>query len=223
MMIPNTTTRRSFVLVCMMLASFAWLSFADTRGRAAAALDEAQKTKRALQFITQHGTAMITIIANDSLSKKEKRLKLKAILEENLDLTTMARAIVGPYWREMTEEQRERYRSASERWIVLYSANLLSTVKPSKFEVLSANPLGKDVLVKTETQSKRSSEPFSIDWRVRFKADEAILLDMHFRGLSMVAAQRSEASALLAEQGIPVFLDKLDERLKKITQEFNKN
>ena len=222
-MIDNPITRRIFVVVCTMLVSLALLPLAGMQGEATAALDEAQKTERALQFITQHGTTIAEIMTSDSMPKQKKRLKLKAILEENLDIETMIRAIVGPYWRKMDAEQRKRYQSASGRWVVLYSANFLSTVKATKFDVLSANLLGRDVLVETETRAKGSTEPFVMHWRVRFKPDdEATLIDMHFRGLSMIAAQRSEVSTVVAEKGIPAFLDKLDERLEKITQAFNK-
>ena len=230
----NTTTRKSFarnftrgfalmsVMLVSMVLSLAFLPL-GTRGEAKAALNDAQRSARALEFITLHGTVMAAILMNDNMPNLEKRLKLKSIMEENFDLKTMIRAIVGPYWRKMIEPQRIRYQEASSQWVVLYSANFMSTVKPIKFEVLSASPLGKDVLVETETQAKRSDEPFKMLWRVRFDADDkATLIDMHFRGLSMIAAQRGEVSAIVAEQGIPVFLDTLDERLKKIKQEFNK-
>ena len=235
----NATTRKGFarnftrgfslmgvMLVSLMLMSLV-LSLAflplGTRGEAKAALNDAQKSARALEFITLHGTAMVKIMMDTNMPNLEKRLKLKSIMEENSDLETMMRAIVGPYWRKMIEPQRKRYRNASTQWVVLYSANFMSTIKPIKFEVLSASPLGKDVLVETETQAKRSDEPFKMLWRVRFDADDkATLIDMHFRGLSMIAAQRGEVSAIVAEQGIPIFLDRLDERLKKIKQKFNK-
>ncbi len=225
----NATTgkslvRRSFVLGCMALVSLVLLPLFDKRGEATAALNDAQKKERALEFITQHGTAMVAIMASDSMPKREKRLKLKVILEENLDLQTMMRAIVGPYWREMNEPQRERYQNASSQWVLLYASSLLITIKPSQLEVLVASPLGKDVLVETELLDKGNPQPFTLHWRVRFTPnDEAILIDMHFRGLSMVAAQRNEVSALLSEQGVSAFLDKLDERLEKIKLEFNKN
>ncbi len=219
----SPTTRRIFVFVCTVLVSLALLPLAGRQGEAAAALNEAQKTERALEFIMQHGTAMAKTMASDSMPKREKRLNLKVIVEEILDIEIMIRAIVGPYWRKMDMEQRKRYQSTSERWIVLYSANFLSTVKPVKFDVLSANLLGRDVLVETEAQAKGSTESFLIHWRVRFNPeDEATLIDMHFSGLSIISAQRSEFSTVLAEQGIPTFLDKLDEQLEKITQAFNK-
>ncbi len=223
----NTTTgrnllRRPAMLVCWVLTSLALLPLAFER-EAAAALNETQKTERALEFITKNGTAIAEIMADESMPKQEKRFKMKDILEKNLDLKTMTRAIVGAYWRKMTEPQRERYKEASKQWVVLYSANFLSTVKSSKFDVLAAKPLGKDVLVETEALAKRSPNPLTIHWRVRFKPDDqAILIDMHFRGLSMIAAQRGEVSAVLAEQGIPAFLDLLDKRVKKIKLEFNK-
>ncbi len=219
---PNT--KRGFVLASIALVSLLLLPLASTRGEAAAALNEAQKTERALQFITRNGTAMAAIMANDSMPKREKRLKLKAIVEEHFDLTTMMRAIVGPYWRKMNEPQRERYQKASMQWVVLYSANILSTFNLSKFDVLSARLLGKDVLVETQTQAARSSDSLTMHWRVRFRSDDSpALIDMHFRGLSMIGAQRSEVTAVLTEQGIPIFLDRLDERLEKIKREFDKN
>lgn len=222
--VTTHTTRKAFSLFAMMFASLALLFLFGARSEAIAALTEDQKSEIALQFIKQNGTVMASIMGNESMTRQKRRLKLKAIMENNFDLATMMRAIIGPYWRKMDEQQRERYKNASTQWIVLYSANFLSTIKPVKFEVLSASPLGKDVLVETKTQAKGKPEPVTMHWRVRFTPDDrATLIDMHFRGLSMVAAQRGEVSAMLAERGIPTFLDKIEKRLVKIRQEFNKN
>ncbi len=222
-MTHHATTKRNLLLGCLTLASLVLLPLAFER-EAAAALNEAQKTERALQFITQHGTAMAKIMGSESMPRQEKRLKLKVILEENLDLKIMTRAIVGAYWRKMTERQRERYKEAATQWVLLYSANFLSTLKPSQLDVLEAKHLGKDVLVGVDLLSKSDPEPLTVHWRVRFNPnDEATVIDLHFAGLSVIGAQRFEASSILAEQGIPIFLDKLDERVKKIKQDFNKN
>ena len=222
-MTHHATTKRNLLLGCLTLAGLVLLPLAFER-EATAALNEAQKTERALQFITQHGTAMAKIMGSESMPKQEKRLKLKVILEENLDLNIMTRAIVGAYWRKMTELQRERYKEAATQWVLLYSANFLSTLKPSQLDVLEAKHLGKDVLVGVDLLSKSDPEPLTVHWRVRFNPnDEATVIDLHFAGLSVIGAQRFEASSILAEQGIPIFLDKLDERVKKIKQDFNKN
>ena len=124
----------------------------------------------------------------------------------------------------MNEQQQKQYTLAASQWIVLFSANLLSSLTSTSFEVIASRPIGKDVLVETGVQEQKGKPALPIDWRVRFdKNERPSLIDMHIRGLSMVSAQRGEAEAILTESGLEGFLDKLDARLESIKKEFQKN
>ncbi len=218
-MLVHTCTRGRVLLYSMLCA---WSLLACITP-AKANMSASQKTEQAVNFIEKHGTAMALIMGDNGMSKKEKRTRLKAILEKSLNLKIMTRAIVGQYWRKMSEQQRERYSSSSRQWIVLFSANLLSSMESASFEIISANLVGNDVKVETSIKKTLDEPPLPIGWRVRFnKKEQPLLIDMYIKGLSMISAQRSEATAVVTEKGIDSLLDIIEKRLIKIKKEFNK-
>ena len=191
---------------------------------AKAELNQEQKNQKAWDFILKNGSYMAKIMGDKKISRNKKRLLLKDNLDENLNTRLMTRAIIGKYWRAMNEQQQKQYTLAASQWIVLFSANLLSSLTSASFEVIASKLIGKDVLVETSVQQQEGRPALPVGWRVRFdKNGEPSLIDVHIRGLSIVSAQRGEAGAILAESGLEGFLDKLDTRLESIKKEFQKN
>lgn len=208
------TCARGRVLLYSIICVWSMLAYSTS---AKANMSTSQRTEQAVYFIEKHGTAMAHIMGDKDISKKEKRTRLKAILEKNLNLKIMTRAIVGQYWRKMSEQQRERYSSSSRQWIVLFSANLLSSMESASFEIISANLVGNDVKVETHIKETHDEQPLPVGWRVRFdKKEQPLLIDMYVKGLSMISAQRSEATAIVTEKGIDSLLDIIEKRLIKI-------
>ena len=156
---------KSFLAFLTTICMACFLSFA-----AFAAPVSATKAK---DFINQTGYRLIEALGNQNL--QEKYAVLDDMFQKNVDMPYLARFVMGKYFKQMTEEQKQTYLALFPRYVIgVYKGYPLNFgTEGLSFEILSTLQNGNftDVLCRINLpESLKTEQVQNID--VSFKLEE---------------------------------------------------
>ena len=147
--------------------------------------------------ITQNA---IRNLASSDLSQNEKEKKFGKLFDNNFDIPSISRFVLGKYWKQASLDQKKKFIKTFRDYVVkTYSSRFNEyageNVKFVKFENES-NP--KIFLVYTVLE--RTDAPLiKINWRVGKKKDKFVILDIVIEGISLAVTQRSEFVSVIEQ------------------------
>lgn len=182
------------ILIVLAFAASSWL-----QPQVAQATDEA----RAAQLIQNLGNKAFSMLRQPGLTLEEREAAFGDILREGFDLNLIARFVLGKYWRQASDEQRDDYLRAFSDFVITTYARRLGGFTGQSFDILGTKQSGqkKDVLVSTRIE-RPSGPPIQAAWRVRETDGEAKIIDVVVEGVSMAVTQRQEFAAVAKRSGI---------------------
>lgn len=153
-------------------------------------------------FIRALGDDAIAILTDPGSSPEERKQRYRDLLSTGLDLETMARLVLGRYWRAATAEQQSEYLSLFPEFMLEVYATRLAADAVGTFEILKVHPLdGRDSLVRTEIRPA-NDPPIRVDYLVRASNGAFKILDVMIEGVSLLRAHRSEFASVINRQGV---------------------
>ena len=173
------------------------LFFLAATGKPAAAADEEKMS----EFINALATDTLDSLTGPALDDSIRQSRFRGLLRKNFDLPTIARFVLGRYWKQATDAQLEEFKILLEDYIVLSYSSRFKDYKDEVFEVNEVRADGKkDTIVYTRIVRKKAS-PVRIDWRVRHPNDHMKVIDVVIEGLSMSLTHRNEFAAVIQRTG----------------------
>ena len=159
---------KKITVVVLLLTAFLTLF---SSYRAISAQDDSLKAR---QWAEQKGEAILQILADKDLSRKYA--ELDKILYEDIDLDHAARFVVGRYWRNMSNEQKEKYVPLFKRYTASVYKSFpldipensigyeISDIKPNKnfYDVFCLINLNKQSTQGEQTESPKIRVVFSL-------------------------------------------------------------
>jgi phospholipid transport system substrate-binding protein len=149
-----------------------------------------------------------------------ERERLLPLIEAQTDLDLLARLALGRHWRVATPAQLEEYRTLYRPFLLQTLAGRLQHVgntavgsPAERFQILASRPVGQgDVLVQTRVLPA-DRPPLRVDWRLRERPAEPVIIDLIVEGISLLVTQRSEFAAVLERAGMDGLLNELRTRV----------
>jgi phospholipid transport system substrate-binding protein len=209
-MAPVPLCRRQLILGGLALLPFVPGRIAAAAPSAAAAEQVVQRlVDRVLQLLAQGGGV-------DNLGHDD----LLYVLDEGTDLTLLGRLVLGRYWRDATPRQRSDYLQLFRHYMLQTFVQRLRqyvgsdlTYGGERFQIIASRPVGdRDVLVQSRV-APPSSQPLRVDWRLRERPGEPVIIDLIVEGISLLVTQRSEFAAVLERGGVDGLLTELRARV----------
>ncbi|MGF1477216.1 MAG: phospholipid-binding protein MlaC [Geminicoccaceae bacterium] len=185
----------------LVLASLGWLAFAATPGLA----------NDAEVFVEQTANEVVAILSDPERDFQARYTDLVALLEGSTDLETVSRLVIGKDWRTLDESQREEFQQSYRSYLLDMLAERLQVYEYSgeTIEVLGTRESGKrDKVVSTKIIAA-NGQPFRVDWRVRERDEDNLVIDVAIEGVSLVLSQRSEFSSVMQRDGFDALLEQL--------------
>ncbi len=162
---------------------------------------------------------ILQLIQQDGGDERQER-RLMAAIESQTDLSLLARMTMGRYWRRATSGQQEAFvdlfrsyllRSFSTR-LRRYAGSDLGAAR-RRFAIITTQPVGKkDVIVRSKV-APPSGPPLQVDWRLRHRGGQPVIIDLVVEGISLLITQRSEFGSVLERVGIDGLLHELQDRV----------
>ncbi|HEX6014529.1 MAG TPA: ABC transporter substrate-binding protein [Geminicoccaceae bacterium] len=169
----------------------------------------------AQDFIRRLGDSTVAILGQPS-APPEKLQQLKRLLDQATDLELVARLVMGRYWRQASEAQRQEYVRLFKALVMRTMAERFSWYSGETFEVTGQGAVDeRDTMVSTRIVRPDGKPPILVDWRVRRGERGYLLIDILAEGVSLVVTQRSEAAEVINRRGIDGLLAEMRARLAK--------
>jgi phospholipid transport system substrate-binding protein len=145
---------------------------------------------------------------------------LHSVLDEGTDLSLLGRLVLGRYWREAAPQQRSEYLQLFRRYMLQTFVQRLRQYagtdlgqSAARFQIIASRPVGeRDVLVQSRV-APPTSQPLRVDWRLRERPGEPVIIDLIVEGISLLVTQRSEFAAVLERSGVEGLLAELRARV----------
>lgn len=164
-------------------------------------------------------------IANERNKINENPNYLKTIVEEELmpyvDNIYASKKVLGRYFKDTTNAQRQAFYQAFTDYIVATYARAFTQYDETKHEVEFVNPrevAPDDRAVVVETRVVEPGRPpIRLDFRVRYDSNSETwkAYDLVVEGVSLLSSKQSEIAAVIRSRGIDNTIELLNEKAKQ--------
>jgi len=156
------------------------------------------------QFIDQLGQAAIQYLTDKSIGSEERRSRFRDLMHKAFNVPGIGRFVLGRYWNEATEQERQEYMSLFEELVVRTYADRFSEYSGEKFAVgkVQRDAERQNYATVLTTISRPNGQTVRVDWRVRQEEDQSWrVVDIVIEGVSMSVTQRSEFASVIESKG----------------------
>jgi phospholipid transport system substrate-binding protein len=186
------TALRAFLAVLLIAA-------AVVVARPAAAAGDADPAASA--FMQRLGNDAIDDLTDPAVPAPERQARFRRLLNDHFDMAAISKFVLGRYWRTADETQRGEFQKLFEDFIVVSYSVRFSEYRGEAFKVAGSNvESGGTVLVHSKIDMP-TSEDIRVDWRLRGRDGEFVIVDIIVEGVSMAVTQRSEFASVIQNRG----------------------
>lgn len=206
----SSIARRTFLLGVV-------LAPLTSSASSAATPKPAPQVKTAQQVVEEMVREALGLLRNKELQKKpaERKQRLRAVADRAFDWEAMARGSLGPYWRELTAEQRTEFVRVLKALIANQYMDDVDRFRGNEdVKVLSANTKESLVFVKTVLITA-SNEKVPMDYTLHQGKGAWMIEDLAIEGVSMVAHYRQSFRRFLVNKSFAELLETLKRKLNE--------
>jgi phospholipid transport system substrate-binding protein len=187
--------RFSSRFLCRLLGVTLLLALAAPAQRAVAATDPGA-------FVAELGSDAVKAMQDQALSPTDRVKRFGALVRQDFDLPRISKFVLGRYWRDASDREREEFISRFSDYMVrMYSARFAS-YSGETFRVVKQHVENETTTVVSTSITRTSSgEPVAVGWRVAKTPDGYKITDIDVGGVSLVLAQRDEISSAIQQNG----------------------
>ncbi|HZB92467.1 MAG TPA: ABC transporter substrate-binding protein [Stellaceae bacterium] len=153
-------------------------------------------------FISGLVDSAVGALANKQLTQEDRAKEFHALLDRDFDMPRISRFVLGRYWKEASDTERQHFLQLFEEYVVRSYAQRFAQYSGETVKVTGARPEGETTtLVQSEVLQTSGAPPAKVDWRVRKDEDGFKIVDVDVEGVSMVLTQREEFSSVIERAG----------------------
>ncbi len=183
-------------MISVFRTAAATLVLISTAGASHAAIED--DGKRMIQRMTQS----VDFIVKRSKARADREARFRKLFQENFDVRTIGRWVLGRPWRTATAAQKAAYLEVFQTYIVKTYTVQLSGYGGDQLQLVGTEKDGRGVAVITHIKDKSSrNRPIVIRWRLRKRNSRLMVRDVVIDGISMSLNQRREFAAVYAREG----------------------
>lgn len=186
--------RLNFCLMGMVMA----LLLAAAPGKALAGPDG----EKAERFITGLADKAISALTQPGATHEVRSQKFRVLLKDNFDVRTIARWVLGRYWKKASKDEQTEYMNLFEDLLVVTYVDRFAKYSGEHLKVRKSTPSGtRDMVVFSQIARNDGQTPLNVDWRVRSGSKGLKVIDVMVEGVSMGQTQRSEFASVIRQNG----------------------
>jgi phospholipid transport system substrate-binding protein len=164
-------------------------------------------------FVVEFAHSALHSGTDTTLSVADRQRGAEALLDKDFDLPAIAKFVLGPYWQQAKETERQEFITLFRDFMIRTYVQHFAGYDSDSFRVVGqrAEGIGSTV-VETAINPSGSGQPIKMEWRVGSNSGAGYkLLDVSVAGVSMALAQREEFVAVLQRNGggLPTLIHQL--------------
>lgn len=151
------------------------------------------------------------VVADEGLSRSERRTAMARMLEDYFDLDLIGRVVLGQHWRKASTEEQRDYRDVFKAYLLATYGRRFETYAGETLTVGRVVDDGADGVSVSSRLNRPQAAAITVAWRLRRDGETWRVVDLIVEGVSMVMTHRSEFDAVVRQGGgrIAALLDKL--------------
>jgi len=173
-------------------------------------------TQDALQLAENTSKQMLSALNQNRAQLQQEPHRIyelvESILLPHFDFETMARWVLGKYWRQASPEQQQQFTQEFRTLLVKTYAKALLEYSNEAINFLPLPAAQADeTTVRSEVQP-RSGPPIPINYSMHVRGDAWKVFDVVIDGISLVTNYRSSLGGQIRNEGIDSVIKQLGER-----------
>jgi phospholipid transport system substrate-binding protein len=153
-------------------------------------------------FINGLVTQALKTLDNKELSTDDRAKQFRNLLDTDFDIPRIARFVLGRYWNDASDQDRQQFQKLFEEYVVRSYAQRFSEYHGEQVKVVGSRPESEtSTLVQSQIIRTSGGTPAKVDWRVRKDGGTFKIIDVDVEGVSMVLTQREEFSSVIQRSG----------------------
>ena len=205
----------SFFSLRAALASMVMLFCLFSAGTSVPA-DNTAVAQGARSFVVALADRTIESLTEKEIDKKERRNRFRALMLEYFAFKSIAKWVLGRYWRRANEAQRNEFMLLFEDLLVVVYADRFAKYSGLRLDVGKSEIRGaNDILVHSILKRSNGLKSVGVIWRVRKSRDKFKIVDLMVEGLSMGLTQQKEFSSVIRKNGgkVQALIEELRKRV----------
>ena len=156
-----------------------------------------------VQFVQELGNQALTSLTAKNLPEEERSKRVRALLLQYFDIQVIGRFVLGTYWPEATNSQRQEYAGLFENMIVRTYTRRFADYSGQSFTVkgVTREEKGGDDSIVSSAIVQPNGPPVHVDWRVRNESGTLKIVDVLIENVSMSITQRAEFASIIQSGG----------------------
>ncbi len=178
---------------------------------------QANSEDEAGAFLLSLTTRSIEELTDSSVPEEERKARFRRLFRDNFDISAIGRFVLGRYGRRTPKPVMEDFNSTFEDIMVERFAPQFAGYGETRFQVGTVRQLENrnQYIVSSAITPPGKENSVNIDWRLLYKNDRFMVLDIVGEGVSMALTLRAEYGSVLKSSGGKVdrLIDLLRERI----------
>lgn len=175
-----------------LIAAVVALTAASTISGGAGAAEASQATV----FLQHFGDQLVAVV-NGEGSQQQKRARLQQVINNGVDVDSVARFCLGRFWRIATPEQQKQYIALFHEVLLNNITSHLGEYRGVRF-TLGRTQHREDAEIVSSVVERPNNPPTNVDWVVSNESGGPKVVDVIAEGTSLRLTQRSDYAAYLA-------------------------
>jgi phospholipid transport system substrate-binding protein len=155
----------------------------------------------AASFINDLINTALKTLDNKQLSADDRAKTFRELLDRDFDMPRISRFVLGPYWREASDQEKQQFQKLFEDYVVRSYSKSFSEYSGEQMKVTGSRPESETSTLVQSQVIRQNGPPAKVDWRVRKDNNDFKIVDVDVEGVSMVLTQREEFSSVIQRSG----------------------
>jgi phospholipid transport system substrate-binding protein len=182
----------------------------------------AQSATPATEYVQKMGDRAIIELTAKNVSDSERVKRMRALLKEYFDVTAVSQFVLGTYWRQATEDERQEFMKLYEVVVAHTYAGLFKKYSGEQFKVQRERAVDDGAtVVYSQIIQPSGGEPVAVEVTVKKGDGDAFkAIDIKVEGISMPLTHRKEyASVIQRNRGVAGLLKVLKQKADSLEAE----
>ena len=151
----------------------------------------------ARNFVEKLGERAINELTPEDISDAERVKRMGVLLADAFDMPTIAKFVLGIYWRRTTEDQRAEFLKLYKTVVSHSYAGLFKKYSGETFEVIRQVSVAGGGTIVYGRINRMNGPPVAVELQVVKASDNYKAVDIKFEGVSMPLTHRKAYSSVI--------------------------